>query len=488
MTPAEQAELELVDQRLRTIDKTLRKEGDGAGNWQCVFPSIANDAILENLYSTGVPIMRGVGGSMQEFVMDWAAQREAYLKQVDKGEILPDGSLPTKKAPRKRPASKKVAAGPVPTRFDARYPMGTMPIYAQQQVEPASDQSSSADHASRFLELKLPAIQEPHDVFLRFLMTYIRSADDKLLPAGDDGGPEVVRWDQIQATAFVEATTDEEACMFGSACIGKFLYHPDGSFAFRRWHHARRKPGLCYADIVNYFNLIRETDKTTGRSSADVESPFLYLIGVAGEYKNASAFRRCVEGNNEGSTRAIRHFMMTDLVPRWTTGGGERLRKFEERIGLRYDDGSRRVAQLEQVHPSSYTSFDIEPVTNERILLAFVFRDMAWRYRKFLGRDVPTHLQVCRLGVLAVRGGSETDGGRRVLPHLHAARLQGQHLLHPQAFRPAQADRRQGHHPRHVDARAPGVLADARAAQRRGRAVAVRVPTSSCETSRPRRA
>lgn len=340
---------------------------------------------------------------------------------------------------------------PIPSKFSKRYQSGTLPLYSQTGsgalVVPSATNGSDQppnpnpiDFGTRYLQLRIPSYKTPDYAFKYYCAMYVKGVDltfEKYM-TGDIKArqPTLMRWADIQENAFVEARNDEEACMLGLGCIGRQLRHPSGSFTFRRWrdpdhrgkkHRPKKDPCLCYADMLLYLNLVKDYERRTGLCSAGLDSPFLYLIGVPGEY-NASAFRECVEGNNEATTRRIRHLVLSQLQParpisvdsKIAGAAPQFLRRFVERPSLQCRDGSQKISQLAFVNPSSYLDTEIETMTNERILLTYVFRDMAQRYKQTLGQELPERFKVCRLAFIPFEEGlvlfNSTDFRQQYLP------------------------------------------------------------------------
>lgn len=406
-------------------------------------------AVLQSIYSGGVMVLQGVGSTMEDFLRQWDRKTQEYKDKVKRGEIVPEGATPTEENHDQKTVAEQQAtaatgkkrktgaknsgqggkrngnASNIPSSFSARYPIGSLPLYAPAQPTDDADPNKSLqaqqakcprsghvlDHGSRYLELKIPSYRSPEFIFKNYLITFVKSTDDRLMNQmlGDASAlqpnePVLLRWEDVQSWAYVEGR-GENACMLGLGCFGRQFIHPNGSFTFQKWRNPDRRPykrspkesNLCYADILLYLNTMKDYDRSTGRSSAGIESPFSYLIGVPGEY-NLKAFRQCVDGNNEGCTRHIRHLVMTQLRPTTVvTENGERLRKFEEKKYLQCRDGSKKIAAMQPVNPRTYEDFEIGPMSNERILMMFVFRDMAYRYQSSTSEPFPECLKVCRL-------------------------------------------------------------------------------------------
>lgn len=371
------------------------------------------------------------GGKMpdQELAVATAAKKSAGKRKISSAGV----------------AAKKAASSNIPSKFSKRYPNGSLPLYGQTDDNNNEEEAAAAaarqkqkqlqrtghnlDFGKRWLDIHIPSHRMPDFAFKYYLSMYVKGVDQKLdeYMMGDlkNTEPTLVRWTDIQEYAYLEALTDEEACSLGYGCIGHQLTCPTGSFAFRKWkspdrriykYRPKKDPSLCYADMLLVLNLMKDYERRSGRCSAGKDSPFKYLVDVPGEY-NKSAFRQCVDGNNEGTTRPIRHFVLSQLRFSEQTYRdpvkGTIHRKFVERQTLQCRDCSTKILSMPLVNPSSYTTFDIAPMTNERILLMFIFRDMTERFRYNFDRELPEQFKACRLAFIPFEDGLKLLGDKK---------------------------------------------------------------------------
>jgi len=401
----------------------------------------SDEELLKRAFAKGpeVPVLEGSFSTMADFVHSYTEEarktsnqfRQQHFSGVSSVSTSADtaatalSNTPPAKKPRKQGATAQLQERRrVPTAFSGVYNAATLALYAPGPVggvaaaaaAAAAGSSSAAQQRMNKVQKTPPGARFLHKEFTsaRLAPTMYSEAVSRvviqLALANTDRvnsptypEPTMVRWNYIQATAFVEAKTDEEECRFKSYCIGQDVLHPKGGFfIMRRWipPGSKRMHVFCYACILRFVNfniVIREAllGGGAGGGASQCFIPFRYSCETPGEY-NTKAFMR--EASNKVSSR-VRLFSLTDLKPAADTTDGRR--RYEEKSTLRFFDGSKRLSAIPPINPLSYTSFEAKEMTNGRILLQWLFRDVEQRYRDILHRELPDWMKICRLAFLS---------------------------------------------------------------------------------------
>lgn len=395
--------------------------------------ALSDADLLSKTFSSGPSrlILQGRFGSMEDFIRTASDEsrkssaqfRAAYSPHV--GSLVPTADTAAAAIPANPSAKRQRKPGAaaallekrkVPTMIYGRYSEAVLALYSP---GPASGPTSEAATAAQTLQRKAQKVSHgtrhlyrefnnarlPTQIYAEAIARVVEEADRTNLSATNKGVfPERIKltWNYVQEVAYVEAKTDEEACSFGSLCVGfDIVMHPEGGcFAFRKWipPHSSRKHKFCYACIVGlvaFSLLVHEATSSTSSGPPKSYMPFVYACNVPGEY-NEKAFMRDKDG--VGLTDRVRIFCTTDLMPAEKTADGRR--RYQERPVLRYFDGSRRLESLPLINPQSYLSFEAKTMSNDRMLMQWLFRDVAGKLRDVCKRELPEWMKIMRLAFM----------------------------------------------------------------------------------------
>ena len=363
-------------------------------------------------------IMEGSFGLMEDFTRRMAdafkKESEQYRQNNIESRLASansDAQQPTKKPRKQGSAAALQTKRVVPTRFSGRYPAAFLALYAPGGAATVANDSKAAKNVdrgtpgTRFLQLEFNNSRVPANMYTAAIATVVNALEKRHSRVeGLKGPPPVLlRWKYVQENAYIEALNEKEECSSKTYCVGQDILHPKGGcFTFRKWQPpgSTRLHAFCYACILRFTDFMLSIEEVVdSRESSTVIIPFTYLCEVIGEY-NSKAFRKC---NNEQVTEKVRILSYTDLMPAPDTPDGRR--RYFERPTLQYLDGSRRLSTLPPVNPLSYTTFEIEETSNERIILQWIFRDLEGRFRDVLKQELPEWIKVCRLAFLPIEQG-----------------------------------------------------------------------------------
>jgi hypothetical protein len=324
--------------------------------------------------------------------------------------------------------------------------IGQLPLYADQQQQQAShgtDDTSlrvprplttplGTEGMRNYIYLKAGPYIQPYSRYMYSLLDKLDQTYPRAAPQGGATQSSSVKykitWAYVQDMAFCEPISNAfQPCTAGAGCVLWGLPHPKGTFLPQQWIppwmylHWKRTgalpsscPRYCFACMVNYHNVIRNvvnldhilpqasSSSSTGASApknvaeaevattptavdkkariAEIVPNWEYRIDIPGEY-NKSAFRMNPSGGGDQSPVPLRELVLSQLRPSTRKIGQQEFRRYVEDSSLQYRDGSQRLG-VQLTNPSSHESFRIETLTNERILLSYIFGDMERRLRK----------------------------------------------------------------------------------------------------------
>ena len=383
--------------------------------------------ILAKVFNQGPEtlIMEGSFSLMEDFTRRMADTfkreseqfRQSTMDARIASSVSADPHHPSKKPRKQGSAAALQTKRVVPTKFSGRYPAAFLALYAPGGGSAAAAAAAAANGGAaqksqdrgtpgtRFLQLEFNNARVPANMYTAAIATVANVLERRHSKVSGLKGPPPVllRWNYVQENAYIEALLEKEECSSKLFCVGQDILHPQGGcFTFRKWQPpgSTRLHAFCYACILRFTDFMLSIEEVLdSRESSTVIIPFAYLCGVTGEY-NSKAFRKC---NNEQVTDNVRIFSYTDLIPAQNTADGRR--RYCERPTLKYLDGSRRLSTLPPVNPLSYTTFEVQETSNERIILQWIFRDLEGRFRDVLKRELPEWIKVCRLAFMPIEQG-----------------------------------------------------------------------------------
>lgn len=403
--------------------------------------AVSDAELLSKTFASGPKlILEGKFGSMEEFIRaasNHTRKATAEARQTlaqNMGSLVPTADTVAAAVPTTQPTKRQRKPGAaaalqekrkVPTLFYGRYSDAVLALYSPGPAAAAAAAAAAAtasaaigekdpqeqrkvqklSHGTRHLYREFGNARVPTQIYAEAIARVAEEIDRTNLSVNNRGvfpEPTKLTWNYVQEMAYVEAKTEEETCRLGSQCVGfDIAMHPKGGcFAFRRWipPNTQRMHRFCYAcilQIVAFGLLVQEASTSNSSGAPRSYMPFLYSCEVPGEY-NSKAFLKDKDG--VGLTNRVRIFTITDLMPTEDTADGRR--RYRERPTLQYFDGSRRLSTLPPINPQSFVDFESKTMTNERMLMVWLFRDVLGKLRDVVKRDLPNWMRVMRLALL----------------------------------------------------------------------------------------